>query len=83
MTTGAGVTGWILGLGAAFAVAALWVGFISPNPRIELPGPARLGLEFVVWIAVGAALWATGHAEVGIVFAAVAVLSGVANHVGR
>jgi hypothetical protein len=52
-------------------VAALWIAFISPNPRTELPGPARLGLEVSVWIAAGAALWATGRTSVGSVFAAV------------
>jgi Protein of unknown function (DUF2568) len=82
-TTGDGVLRPVLALAAVSAVAVVWGFFISPKATIELPGPLRLALELVVWVAAGAALYATGHTSLALVFVGVAVVSGFLNYAWR
>jgi hypothetical protein len=66
-------------LAAALPVAAalLWGAFASPKAR--WPSFAgRLAVEVAVFGGAAAALWATGRHALGIVFAAVAFVDGVA-----
>lgn len=72
---------WVLTLGALIAVIAIWVLFVSPNPTVPLARPVRLVIEFVVWVAAGLALYATGSRTLALAFVVVAVISGVANYV--
>jgi hypothetical protein len=81
--TGAGPTRWVLGLGAPLLVIVVWFLFVSPEPTIELPRPLRLAIEFAVWSAAAAALWASGYRTLGIAFLVVAVVSGVLNYLWR
>lgn len=72
---------WVLSIGAVAAVVVVWVLFVSPEPTIELARPIRLAIEFVVWAAAGAALWATGFRTLAIAFVIVAVVSGTLNYI--
>jgi hypothetical protein len=56
-----GALGWLVGLGAAAALAAVWGVLVSPKAAIAAPAPVRLGVELVVWVAGGAALWSLGR----------------------
>ncbi len=78
-----GAARWALAIGAVVAVVVVWTLFVSPNPTIELAMPIRLVIEFAVWAAATAALYATGHTTLGIAFFVVAVASGIANYVWR
>ena len=79
-STESGVTQWVLGLGAPALVAVVWGLFVSPKARIELPHPAQFAIELLVWAAAALALAAAGQPVLGIVFAVVAVISGVLNY---
>jgi hypothetical protein len=79
--TASGATQWVLGLGAPLAVAVVWGLFVSPRARIELARPARFAIELLVWAAAALALVAADQVMLGIVFAAVALVSGTLNYV--
>ena len=79
--TGDGVMRWVLPIAGVLAVVAVWILFVSPDPRIELARPVRLIIEFAVWAAAGAALYATGRPGLAIAVMVVAVVSGTANYV--
>jgi hypothetical protein len=80
-STHSGFTQWILGLGAPTVIVLVWWLFVSPKPRIALPRPARFGIELLVWAAAAVALVAADQLVLGIVFAAVALVSGTLNYV--
>jgi hypothetical protein len=79
-TTGDGAMRWVLGIGAPLLVIVVWALFVSPNPRIELARPLRLAIEFGVFAAAAAALAASGHTALAIVFASTALVSGTLNY---
>jgi hypothetical protein len=79
--TASGVTQWVLGLGAPIVVAVVWGLFVSPKAKVELRRPIRFAIELLVFAAAALALVAAGQTVLGIVFAAVAVVSGTANYV--
>jgi hypothetical protein len=79
--TASGVTQWVLGLGAPIAVAVVWGLFVSPKAKVDVPGPVRFGIELLVWTAAALALVAADQVVLGIVFAAVALISGTMNYV--
>ena len=79
-STHSGFTQWILGLGAPTVIVLVWWLFVSPKPRIALPRPARFGIELLVWAAAAVALVAADQLVLGIVFAAVALVSGTLNY---
>ena len=81
--TGDGVLRFVLPVAAVSAVVAVWALFVSPNPTIELPLAARLVIELGVWLAAGAALWASGYGTLAVAFVLVAVVSGSLNAVWR
>ncbi len=81
--TGSGATRPVLAVGAISALVVVWTLFIRPNPVVESAGPPRLLLEFAVWTAAGAALWASGHPRLAPAFVAVAVASGSLNYVWK
>jgi hypothetical protein len=78
-----GLTQWVLGLGAPALVILVWWLFVSPKARIELPRPARFAIELLVWAAAALALAAADQLVLGIVFAAIAIVSGTLNYVWR
>jgi hypothetical protein len=71
----------MLGLGAPAAVIVVWWLFVSPKARIEVPRPGRFAIELLVWAAAAVALVAADQVVLGIVFAAVALVSGTLNYV--
>jgi hypothetical protein len=78
--TGDGLTGWLLLVAAVGAVAVVWGLFLAPRRRFDLPGPVRLEIEVLVWVAAGTALIATDHLALGVAFVVVALVSGVLNY---
>jgi hypothetical protein len=78
--TGDGALRPILAVVFVAAFAVVWGLFLAPKRRIDLADPARLALEFGMWLAAGAALYATDHAGLAIAFVAVAVVSGALNY---
>jgi Protein of unknown function (DUF2568) len=79
--TGDGTMRWVLAVGSVVAAIVVWSLFVSPNPTIELARPIRLVIEFVVWAAAAAALWATALRALAVVFIVVAVVSGTLNYI--
>jgi hypothetical protein len=77
---GDGATRPILAVVFIAAFAFVWGLFLSPKRRIDLPDPARLALELGMWLAAGAALYATDHVALAVTFVAVAVVSGALNY---
>ena len=61
-----------LGLAAPLFAAGVWGTFVAPKARYRLPGPARLGLELLVFGATALAL-----VDVGL-FTAAGVVAGFA-----
>lgn len=59
----------------------VWSLFVSPNPTIEVARPLKLAIEFAVWLAAGAALWATDLRTLAIAFVVIALVSGTLNYV--
>src|ERR687892_659957 len=79
--TGEGAMRWVFAIGAVLAAVVVWTLFVSPDPTIELARPIRLIIEFAVWLAAGAALWATGLRTLAIAFVVIALVSGTLNYV--
>ena len=79
--TASGLTQWVLGLGAPALVAVIWGLFVSPKAKVELPRPAQFAIELLVFAAAALALVAAGQPVLGIVLAAVELVSGTLNYV--
>ena len=75
--------GWVLALGAVAAVIGVWALFVSPKHTIETSKQVAFAIELAVWVAAGAALYATDHAPLGLAFLVVSVISGLLNYVWR
>lgn len=78
--TGPGPARWGLALLAPAAVVGVWLFFVTPDPVIELARPLQFAIELGVWAAATAALLATGHRALAVVFAILAVGSGTLNY---
>jgi hypothetical protein len=78
---GSGIWGWLLAVGAAALVIAVWALFLSPKATVELAQPLRLGLEFAVFGAAALALAAAGQGALAVVLAVAAAISGTLNYV--
>ena len=79
--TASGLTQWVLGLGAPALVAVIWGLFVSPKAKVELPRPAQFAIELLVFAAAALALVAADQPVLGIVLAAVELVSGTLNYV--
>jgi Protein of unknown function (DUF2568) len=73
--------GPLLAIAAVVAVIVVWGAFVAPRRRFDLATPVRLGIELAVWLAAGAALYATAHSALAVAFVILAVVSGALNHV--
>ena len=80
---GDGLLGWVLAIGAIAAVIAVWALFVSPKHTVEASKQVSFAIELAVWLAAGAALYATGHAALGLAFAALSIASGALNYAWR
>ncbi len=79
--TASGLTQWVLGLGAPALVAVVWGLFVSPKAKVELPRPAQFAIELLVFAAAAVALVAADQPVLGIVLAALELVSGTLNYV--
>ena len=79
--TASGLTQWVLGLGAPALVAVVWRLFVSPKAKVELPRPAQFAIELLVFAAAAVALVAADQPVLGIVLAALELVSGTLNYV--
>jgi hypothetical protein len=71
--TGEGAMRWVLMIGVVASVVVVWILFVSRDPAIQTARPFRLIIEFAVWFAAGAALYASGQRALAIAFANVGV----------
>ena len=55
---------------APLALVGIWGRFVAPKSPRRLSDPTRLGVEIVLFAAVGVAMWAGGWTAVGLVIAA-------------
>ena len=78
--SGPGPARWGLALLAPAAVIVVWLLFVTPDPVMELARPLQVAIELGVWAAAAAALLATGHLTIAVVFAILAVGSGALNY---
>jgi multisubunit Na+/H+ antiporter MnhF subunit len=67
-----------LAVAAPLALLTVWRTFVAPTAPRRLAGPARLGVELVVFGLAAAALVDAGLPDAGIAFGAVALLDSVA-----
>ena len=67
-----------LGAGAPIAMAVAWGAFIAPKASFAVPGPVHVALQLAVLAAATAALVAIQKHTAAEVFAATAVVNGVA-----
>jgi hypothetical protein len=79
--TASGLTQWVLGLGAPALVAVVWGLFVSPKAKVEPPRPAQFAIELLVFAAAAVALVAADQPVLGIVLAALELVSGTLNYV--
>jgi Protein of unknown function (DUF2568) len=79
--TTSGLTQWLLGIGAPAAVIAAWWLFVSPKPTIELPRSARFAIELAIFGAAAVALVAVDQGILGVLLAAIELVSGSLNYV--
>jgi hypothetical protein len=79
--TASGLTQWVLGLGAPALVAVIWGLFVSPKAKVELPRPAQFAIELLIFAAAAIALVAANQPILGIVLAALELVSGTLNYV--
>ena len=80
--TGSGLVAKIgLGIGAPLIVAVVWAMFVSPQAPVQLSGLLVLILQVLVFGSAAAALAATGHRTLAVVFAAIVVINAVLMYV--
>lgn len=63
----------VLGIAAPLAAAIVWGTFLAPRRKTDLPIPARVVIEFIVFGLAAVALWAADQPTWAIVVAVVAV----------
>src|SRR4029450_8488860 len=68
--TGSEAVPWGLARAAPAAVAIVWVIYLAPKRRVDLPKPVRFAIELGVFAVAAGALWATGQEALAIVAAA-------------
>ncbi|UDY34521.1 YrdB family protein [Dermatobacter hominis] len=77
LLAGAAVAGWSIAWPLVFVgpvlVAVVWGLWIAPKASHQLPDPARLVVEIILFLAVGGALVAVGHPWFGGLLALVGV----------
>ena len=73
-TGNATITKIVLGVGAPLVAAVVWGTFVSPRASVQLPGLLVLLLQGLVFGSAAAALVATGHRTLALVFAVIVVI---------
>jgi hypothetical protein len=70
-----GVVAVLVAIAAPLVVVALWAVWVAPKAARRLADPWRFVLELAIFAAATLALVASGHAVLGIGYAAIAVVS--------
>jgi hypothetical protein len=70
-----------LGIGAPLLVAVVWGTFLSPQALVQLPELLVLILQVLVFGSAAAALVATGHRTLALVFAVIVVINAILMYV--
>ena len=82
LKTGSGLIAKIgLGIGAPLVAAVVWGTFVSPQAPVQLPGPLSLLLQVLVFGSAAAALVATGHGTLAMVFLVIVVINAILMYV--
>ena len=80
--TGGGLIAKIgLGIGTPLVAAVVWGTFVSPQAPVQLPGPLSLILQVLVFGSATAALVATGHRTLAMVFGVLVVINAILMYV--
>lgn len=66
-----------LGIGAPLVAAVVWGAFLSPQAPVQLPGLVVLILQALVFGSAAAALAASGHRTLALVFGVSVVLNAI------
>ena len=70
-----------LGVGAPLVAAVVWAVFVSPQASVQLPGLVVLVLQVLVFGSAAAALVATGHRAMALVFVVTVVINALLMYV--
>ena len=70
-----------LGVGAPLIAAVVWAVFVSPQASVQLPGLVILVLQVLVFGSAAAALAATGHLTLAVVFVVIVVINAILMYV--
>jgi hypothetical protein len=80
--TGKGlITKSTLGIGAPLLAALVWGTFVAPNASVTVPGLLRLVIELVIFGSAIAALYASKHPALAVVFGLVVVINRILMYV--
>ncbi len=80
--TGGGLLAKVgLGIGAPLVAAVAWGVFVSPQAPVQLPGLLVLVLQVLVFGLAAAALVATGHQTLALVFGVIIVINAILMYV--
>jgi hypothetical protein len=71
----------VLGVCAPLVAAVVWGIFVSPRASVQLPGLLVLLLQGLVFGSAAAALVATGHRTLALVFAVIVVINAILMYV--
>jgi Protein of unknown function (DUF2568) len=80
-TGNATITKTVLGVGAPLVAAVVWGIFVSPRASVQLPGLLVLLLQGLVFGSAVAALVATSHLTLALVFAVIVVINAILMYV--
>jgi len=70
-----------LGVGAPLVAAVVWAVFVSPQASVQLPGVVVLVLQVLVFGSAAAALVATDHRTLALVFVVTVVINALLMYV--
>jgi hypothetical protein len=70
-----------LGVGAPLVAAVVWGIFVSPQAPVQLPGLLVLLLQVLVFGSAAAALAASGHRTLALVFVVIVVINAILMYV--
>lgn len=67
----------VIGIAAPVVVLLIWALFLSPRPMLRLHPFLRALVELMIYAGVTIAWWSMGEGWIGIIFAVIAVASGL------
>jgi hypothetical protein len=70
-----------LGISVPLVAAVVWGAFVSPRASVQLPGLVVMVLQVLVFGSAAAALVATGHRPLALVFVVIVVINALLMYV--